>query len=238
MPRLLHLSDTHLSAPGAPSAHPEIDAAGRLRAVLEGTAPHGPYDAIVVTGDVCDDGSIEGARAVHGMLGHLARVVLAVPGNHDTTAAVEQVFRPPSAQVGAWTVIGASTNVPGQVAGDARPLATALAHLDALAPDRPAVLLHHHPVHSPSAHEWFTLAHREEVLAALDRRTAPLLMLSGHTHEAYDEQVGPVRFVGAPATYYGLRHDADRWTHEPSTTGAVVLDLADDGQVDARVITG
>ena len=52
--RLLHLSDTHLHDPQWSTYHPEIDSAARLDAVLAATREHGPFDAIVLTGDVTD----------------------------------------------------------------------------------------------------------------------------------------------------------------------------------------
>ena len=234
MTRLLHLSDTHLAAPGAPDAHPGIDAEDRLRRVLDAAREHGPYDAVVLTGDVCDDGSAHGAARVREVVGDLAPVVCAVPGNHDRTETVEGVFGRPDVRVGAWRITGATTNVPEQVQGDARPLAAVLRDL---APDEPSVVLHHHPVHSRSTHEWFTLEHRDEVLAVLGERTAPLVMLSGHTHEHFETRAGAITYLGAPATYYGLAHDADGWRHADEVVGALVVELGDDGAVTARLLS-
>ena len=92
--RLLHLSDTHLHDPQWSTYHPEIDSAARLDAVLAATREHGPFDAIVLTGDVTDDYSVVGALAVHERLtaAYPGVPLLVVPGNHDLTESVREVF--------------------------------------------------------------------------------------------------------------------------------------------------
>src|SRR5579875_2590152 len=226
MHRILHLSDVHVGAdnPDVPTA-PEV----RLGSVLAAVSSRGPFDAVVVTGDICEAGAESDARVVRHLLDGIAPIVLAVPGNHDESAVVRTVFGEPAATLGEWVVVGARTNVAGQVHGDGRTLAEAVARLADHAPDRPAVLLHHHPVHSRSTHPWFVLEHRDEAVDALARRSAPLLMLSGHTHDAFEARDGAVHFVGAPSTYYGIAHDAERWAPTPGATGAVVVECRGDG---------
>jgi 3',5'-cyclic-AMP phosphodiesterase len=222
--RLLHLSDTHLHAPGATTLHPQVDSWARLGEVLDRVRAHGPFDAVVVTGDVCDDGSEDGARAVRELVEGLAPVVLAVPGNHDLPQPVRAVFGEPVAEVGPWVIVGIETQVEGEVAGVGDGVAPALAEIG----DRPAVLLMHHPLESRSTHEWFTLAGRDAAVAAVERHTAPLVVLSGHTHEPYAARSGTAHLLGAPATYYSIRHDAESFEFVLSHYGASVLTLDDE----------
>ncbi|WP_258724877.1 metallophosphoesterase [Cellulomonas sp. NS3] len=84
--RILHLSDTHLSAPGV-LHHGAVDTLEATRRVLAACAVLPAPDVVVVSGDVSDDGSPESyaaARDVVGGWAHArgARVVLAA-GNHD-----------------------------------------------------------------------------------------------------------------------------------------------------------
>lgn len=224
MTRLLHLSDTHQHVPGATTLHPDVDARARLIDVLERMRPEGPFDAVVITGDVCDDGSEVGARAVHALVESLAPVVLAVPGNHDLSAPVRAVFGEPAAQVGRWLVQGVETQVEGEVAGIGDGVAPALAEIG----DRPAVLLMHHPLQSRSSHAWFTLGGGEEARAAVAEHTAPLVVLSGHTHEPYAGRCGSAYLFGGPATYYSIRHDGDDFSFVVSEYGAAIVTLDDD----------
>lgn len=224
MTRILHLSDTHLHAPGAQTIHPEIDTRARLVEVIDRVRAYGPFDAVVVTGDVCDDGSEIGAVAVRELVDGLAPVVLAVPGNHDRSAPVREAFGEHVAEVGPWHVVGADTHVDGEVAGVGGGVLEALAEIG----DRPAVLLMHHPIESRSTHEWFTLGGRGAVVAAVEAHPAPLVILSGHTHEAHESRLGPAYLIGAPATYYAIRHHGDTFEFVPAEYGAAVVTLDDD----------
>lgn len=231
MPRLLHLSDTHLLGPGSTSPHPQIDPEARLVAVLATAAASGPFDAVVVTGDVADDGSVEAVRRVHELVRPLAPIVVGVPGNHDDTDAVTQVFGVEPAHVGAWQIRGAATNVPGEIAGRADAVLDLVAECVA-----PTVVLMHHPVRSRSTHPWFTLGGAGELEQRLSDHRIPLILLSGHLHQAFDDTVGDVRLYGAPATFYGIAHDGQEWTPHEAPTGALVVDLDDDGTSSARPI--
>ena len=230
MIKLLHLSDTHLHAPGATPLHPEIDPRARLAEVLDRSRAYGPFDAVVVTGDVCDDGSEIGAREGRERIGDLAPVVLAVPGNHDFSGPVREVFGPASATVGPWRVVGVETQVEGEVAGVGGGVLEALATIGA----EPGVLLMHHPIESRSTHPWFTLEGRAAVVEKVAAHTAPLVVLSGHTHEAFEGRLGSAQLLGAPSTYYAIEHSGAEFEFVPERFGAAVVTLGEPGE-DASV---
>ncbi|WP_408899433.1 metallophosphoesterase family protein [Nocardioides sp. R1-1] len=232
MARLLHLSDLHLGADESGTA--EMPAA-RLSAVLEAAAGRGPFDAVVVTGDVCDAGAEDDAMSAQQTLSGVAPLLVVVPGNHDRTDVIHRVFGTAGGPLDGWHIVGVATNIAGEPHGDGRPLADAISAID---PDRPAIVAHHHPVHSRSTHRWFTLTNRQRVMAALEARRSPLMMLSGHTHEPYDRTEGAVRFVGAPSTYYGLLHSGDSWALAEHSTGAVVIDIEPTGRSSVEIIAG
>lgn len=216
--QVLHLSDTHVAAEGSVSSHPELPAPqDRLTAVLQVAVPRGPFDAVLLTGDICDDGSIEAALAVRQLLhDHLPGVpVLAVPGNHDHTDSVRSVFGPAPGTLGPWQVVAAATNLPMTVEGHAAPVVAALAAVD---PARPTLVLMHHPLRSRSTHEWFLLRERHLLTEALTRHTAPVVLATGHTHEAFEAVDGLVTHLGAPSTYYAIVHIGDTWA--PGEVGA------------------
>lgn len=231
MVRLLQLSDTHLLGPGSMSPHPRIDPEARLVAVLAAAVEVGPYDALVLTGDIADDASCEAVRRVHELVRPLAPVVVAAPGNHDDTDVVTREFGTESPQVGGWQIRSVATNVPGEIPGRAGPVLDLLDDSDG-----PTIMLMHHPVRSRSTHPWFTLAGAAEMEQRLREHRYPLILLSGHLHEAFEDSIGEVRLYGAPATFYGIAHDGDAWTPHGSPTGALVVDLADDGTSEAHVV--
>jgi len=228
--RLLHLSDTHLHAPGAMTHHPDIDAAGRLEVVLEAASRAGEIDAIALTGDICDDGSVVGAEAVRAML-HAAYpgvAVLAVPGNHDLSESVRTVFGPLPEWLGPWRVLGVETNELGRIEGLSSPAVQALESMPEEQGERaPLLMLQHHPLRSRSTHEWFTLVDADRLAQALIRREGPVVLLSGHTHQSFELLEGSVHHIGAPSTYYAITHDGSDWWFAPDGTGAQILELSD-----------
>lgn len=231
MARLLHLSDTHLLGPGSESKHPEIDSRARLATVLDAANAAGPFDAVVLTGDIADDGSREAVLCARELLRPVAPMVMAVPGNHDSTDVVAEVFGTEVVRVGGWEILGAATNMPGEVAGQGRPVIDLMPSCDG-----PTAILMHHPVRSRSTHPWFTLGDAGELERRLVEHRTPLVLLSGHTHEAFDDVVGPARLLGAPSTFYGIAHDGERWEPHGAPTGALVVELADDGTSETHLV--
>ncbi len=224
MVRLLQLSDTHLLGPSSVSPHPEIDPEARLVAVLEALQDQGPFDAVVLSGDIADDASPEAVRRVHELVQPLAPLVVAAPGNHDDTDVVARVFGAEPVRVGTWTICPVATNRPGEVAGQGQPLMDLLSYCGG-----PTVVVMHHPVRSRSTHPWFVLAGVAEAEQRLSEHDHPLVLLSGHLHQAYEGAIGHVRLYGAPATFYGIAHDGADWTPNGAPTGASIIELADDG---------
>lgn len=231
MVRLLQLSDTHLLGPGSVSPHPEIDPEARLVAVLDAVRSEGPFDAVVLTGDIADDASPQAVRRVHELVRPVAPVVVAAPGNHDDTDVVAAEFGAESVRVGVWAIHPIATNLPGEVAGQGRPLIDVLDDCDG-----PSVVLMHHPVRSRSTHPWFVLADAAEAQQRTTEHRQPLVLLSGHLHQSYEGALGEVRLYGAPATFYGIAHDGQEWTPNGAPTGASIIDLADDGSSEVRHI--
>src|SRR3546814_17758161 len=86
MARLLQLTDLHVVAPGA-LASGVVDTRALLRAGIDHLIDRldaiGPIDAVLVTGDVSDDGSDESYAFTRAQLTRLGWRILIVPGDHD-----------------------------------------------------------------------------------------------------------------------------------------------------------
>lgn len=233
MHRVLHLTDTHLRAPGVSGEPADVDPDARFDAVLAAVAAQGwDPDLIVHTGDIADDESAEAVERVHARLAAIAPTI-AVPGNHDDPAVVREVFGPARRRVGGWDVIGIDTVIPGEVAGHADELADVVRTAE-----RPTILLMHHPILSHSTHPWFRVAGGPAAQAALAASPHPWLVLSGHTHQVYEarQEGGRVRLWGGPAVFYALRHTDDTWERSHETTGARLIELAGGGGVSSRLL--
>ena len=207
--RVLHLSDTHVTASGLDGDG--VDALAALDQILRDCRHLADLDLVVVTGDIADDGSAEGCALVRQRVGRFA-AERGIPhvyatGNHDRrpgfTAALGTGHldaqdadvglllpgldgeRAAVSLIGGLRVITLDSLVPGSGHG-----VVSRAQLEALrellrdpAPAGTIVALHHPPIHTPTA-PWMAeagLRNRAELAAVLDG-TDVCVVLCGHFH--------------------------------------------------------
>jgi 3',5'-cyclic-AMP phosphodiesterase len=93
--RILHLSDTHIDRMPGPNGY-GVDARESLRRMLDDCRVIQHIDAVVVTGDVADDGSREGYADARELVGGFARErsipAIFSTGNHDEREAFTAVL--------------------------------------------------------------------------------------------------------------------------------------------------
>lgn len=187
--------------------------------------------------------------------------LVTVPGNHDQREGFRQVlanghvlgeggrplmhtmeYHPPTVPVWGQSVVGGrrvltlDTSVPGAGYGllgaeSLERLRTALTD-DSDAPHGTVVVLHHPPLPAPTAlHEALRLQNPED-LADVIRGTDVRVVLAGHYHHHFAGSIGGVPVLVAP----GIANDTDvTGPYDTETahvgTGALVVDLAEDGTV-------
>ncbi|MGW3305033.1 metallophosphoesterase family protein [Streptomyces sp. NPDC001073] len=202
--RILHLSDTHLERTDAPNRH-GINATDSLRLMLGELRHQRGVDAVVVTGDIANDGAVEAYAAVKELVGGFARLMGGVPvfyttGNHDEREAFGKVLGSGHATpdavfpaefgcaavstVGGYRFITLDSLVPGEVYGQLSP-----AQLDWLGEElrTPAehgtVLAFHHPPISfdTPMQRAFGLTNPGELADAI-RGSDVRVVLTGHFH--------------------------------------------------------
>ncbi len=205
--RILHLSDTHVRrATGVDGRG--VDARASLRRILRDCAEVPGLDALVVTGDVADDGSREAYADVRNLVGAFARErgipAILSTGNHDERHAFTEVLgcghletagtvrlesadeeRAAASLVGGYRIVTLDSLVPGK--GYGRISAAQLDWLrDVLAEPAPAgtVLAFHHPpiaVAGVEVQRALGLRNPHE-LAETIRDSDVRVMLCGHFH--------------------------------------------------------
>ncbi|SDM68051.1 3',5'-cyclic AMP phosphodiesterase CpdA [Streptomyces sp. cf386] len=93
--RILHLSDTHVDRSDTPNEY-GVNATDSLRLMLAELRHLRDVDAVVVTGDIADDGAVEAYTAVQQLVGEFARghnaPVFYTTGNHDERGAFGKVL--------------------------------------------------------------------------------------------------------------------------------------------------
>ena len=153
--KLIHLTDTHLVAPG--ELLYEIDPLARLEAcIADINEKHADAELCVITGDLADDGEPAAYEALRGALDRLTVPTRLVLGNHDIrenflaafpeTPVDDQGYVQDAFDTGAGRFLILDTNQPGTHAGfycEARQ-AWLADQLEA-AGEAPLFILMHHP---------------------------------------------------------------------------------------------
>ncbi|WP_330342649.1 metallophosphoesterase family protein [Streptomyces sp. NBC_00557] len=202
--RILHLSDTHLDRSGGPDED-GADGTAALVRLLGELGQLDDLDAVVVTGDVADDGSHEAYTRAHDLLsGYASRRganVFYTTGNHDERTAFADVLgsghvqpevvyegaageRAAATTVHGWRLITLDTLVPGKGYGrlDAGQLNWLRELLASPAPLGTVLAFHHPPVALDVDVQRALGLHNSAELAEAIRGTDVQLILCGHFH--------------------------------------------------------
>ncbi len=224
MTRVLHLSDLHVVAPPR-LVSGRLDTAGlleravdRILADLPGLAP---IDAVLVTGDISDDGSPESYAIARRQLDRLGMPLLVLPGNHDRRDPLREAFADNSAMpatgpidwsvdIGELRIVGLDTLVEGRsggtlVDGTLVHLATALRG----AAGRPVLVAMHHPPFKTGIRfmDRIGLDCAGEMLRAISAAESPIRVVAGHVHAALTGALGAHAVCIAPSVCSGFPLD-------------------------------
>ncbi|WP_460802550.1 metallophosphoesterase family protein [Microbacterium sp. GXF6406] len=233
--RILHLSDTHFSGDGS-LHYGVVDTAEHLRLALAHVA-HLPFDLVVISGDVSEDGSVASYERIRDAVipwaaEHGARTVFAM-GNHDVRDSFRRVLgggqpdageqllpgtdphRPvfSVAEHDGWRVIVLDSSVPGAGYGavDEEQFAHLHTALETRAKNGTIVVVHHPPVRAQT-HLLQALAlddaHGRALIGIL-RDSDVRVVLSGHYHLPITEFVSGVPVTVAPGVTNISRAFAD-----------------------------
>ncbi|HEX4011584.1 MAG TPA: phosphodiesterase [Solirubrobacteraceae bacterium] len=216
---LVQITDPHLGAdwgfddPGA----------GLRRTVAEVARLPNGADAVVVTGDLADDGASVQYERLSAALEPLGLPVYVLPGNHDRRDAMRAHFGLPgedadpiqyAVDLGGLRLIALDTTRPGEDAGsldDDR-----LSWLEdalAAAPQQPALIAMHHPPMATGIAAWDAIGlpdrDRRALEAVVARHRQVLALCAGHVHQAMTAKIARRPAMTIPSTYVQARPDYD-----------------------------
>lgn len=241
---VLQITDTHIYASPDP-AYTGIDTLASFEAVLAlARRTHWPPAALIMTGDLSNDGSEAAYRSLRTRLTELDVPVYCLPGNHDDEETMRTVLPGHNVHVvqgaglGAWRAVFVNTVERGQVGG--RVSAAALEALEReLAGHRaqPALICMHHPPVSIGS-RWLDrlgVANGEALFQVLDRYANARGVIWGHAHQAFEDRRGGLRLLGAPSTCVQFASGAEEYRRDTVKPGYRWLLLHADGTLESGV---
>lgn len=217
---VLQLSDSHLAED--PQARyrgqlPDANLAG-LRPAIRNLSP----DAIVLSGDVSEDGSAASYWRMGGFVRELAPLIAWIPGNHDEREAMAEIFGElefeagPIVRLGGWQLVLLDSAWPNRPEGEMD--AARLAPVEQMDDRHPAlVFVHHQPV--PVGSPWidkYPLVEPERLWQGLAGKPVEAVAF-GHVHQVFEGERDGVACLSAPSTAANGVREAPKFT--PSEQG-------------------
>ncbi len=200
----------------------EADPVAEARRVIEAVAalPDPPH-AVVVTGDLVDNGSPAEYDVVHGLLSALPGPVHVLPGNHDDRAGLRARFALPgdpadpvqyAVDLGPLRLVVLDTTIPGHAGGELD--AERLGWLDGAlgaAPEQPTLVALHHPPAATGLAPWDAIglapSARRGLGEVLNRHPQVRRIVGGHIHQPFMATLADRPVVAIPSTYVQARVD-------------------------------
>jgi len=244
---LAQLSDLHIGA-----SENGVDPVPHLEAVVEAVrALPNRVDAVLVSGDLTDDGAEAGYRMARELLERLDAPLHVLPGNHDDRSRLRTAFGLPgegsepiryAADVGELRLVVFDSNVPGQDPGryDADQLRWLDAELGAQ-PERPALLALHHPPLTTGIEEWDGInlepGQRKLLAEVVARHPQLRAIVGGHLHRVAASALAGVPVLAVPSTYLQARPDFETEGVELVPHPGFALHALRDGELASQVET-
>lgn len=242
--RIVHLSDTHLFSDEA-RHYGVVDTTAALRRVLDAAGGVPDVDAVVVSGDLSDDGSAGSYRLLRELIEPWAAERGAVPayvmGNHDArdAAGFEQVIgeRTGVVRAGELRIMRLDSSVPGAGYGRIDPAQLTWLETELATSDAPTVVVLHHPP-IPAISPLLAALELQDPEDLLDicAQAEVQAILSGHYHHSLTAVHRGVAVIVAP----GIANTTDVFApagHERAAIGSgfAVVDLPSAPAGGARV---
>ncbi len=222
MTAILQLSDTHIVPEGAlvSGRLDTADALARLVARIGAIREQiGPIDALLVTGDLSDGGSVASYERFKSLIAPLELPTCVITGNHDVRAPMRAAFAgdlPASGplnwnrRIGDIHLIGLDTLIEGQGAGRLSPDSLSFLQ-DALgqAGDAPVLLALHHPPFACDIRfmDDIGLINREALRGIIAQHKSPLRLVCGHIHNMMIADVAGHIALSAPSPGSAFAYD-------------------------------
>ena len=245
--RVLQITDSHLGSDSDETLlgiNTEQSLRDVLTAVNEKHDASQPFDLIVATGDISNDGKRPSyQRFVNIVREYLPGMPLAwLDGNHDDPEGmrVKGVPQPLSQIVGIgdWRIILLSSRVPFEERGELPESEIhRLEKLLSIRGDSPTlIMMHHQPV--PVGSAWidqYKVANSDRFFNIIDQHPNVKGVVWGHVHQDFYMRRGELELFATPSTCVQFKPRNDDFAVDTSMPGYRVFELHDNGRINTYV---
>lgn len=211
--RLLHLSDLHITDGGLTIW--DTDTKAHLEAAISRIIEIDNIDAIIITGDISNDGSMWSYNYVDEQLGKLGIPVYCCPGNHDIPAGLSNMKycqTDVKAHIKGWELLFIDSSIPGMARGNLDDKTLHLIEKEASSTDAPIIIALHHPPVEPGG--WLNrklLENRDHFNDIIQQFPNIRLVLYGHTHCAATSKIGNIVYSCAPSLGFAFNNNLPKF---------------------------
>jgi 3',5'-cyclic-AMP phosphodiesterase len=235
--KILQITDLHI-LPEETASLQGVNPEYHFRLLLRhANHEHGPFDLIIASGDLADQGDKAAYQRILLQLQKLDTPVMCLPGNHDTLAIMQSVFN--QAKINCqryrvlkhWQIIGLNSAVINSPDGN---LADAeLEFLEErlkLLPKMPSLIAVHHPCIN-IATPWLDsmqIKNSAALLTLLNRYDNAKAITFGHVHMELAQQIGKLGIYASPAGCFQFTPQSSEYAIDQKPPGYRVFELSSD----------
>lgn len=238
--RIVHMSDQHLTKDGCPIW--ETNTMEHFNQSIDIIRGIQNIDAILVTGDISDDGSERTYQYADRLFSSLGIPTLCCPGNHDSLKMMLEGYKPsyyqvlPSSRIiEGWKIVMLNSVIPADEdpnQNKARGFLSeeSLSYIkQELEEGHPTIIALHHPPLEPGG--WLNrriLENREVFNQTIDSYPNARLVLYGHIHYFTEVQQGHTRYSSSTSVGFAFDKDLQKFQIADGLEGFSLIDINND----------
>jgi Icc protein len=246
MQSMIQVTDLHITAKAGEKLR-GLDTRDSFRRIVEQICRQQPaLDALLLTGDIADDGSASAYEFLNAALADFNCPLLCIPGNHDLPDVMARTLDPdrftcngPVTLGEHWRIELLDSHVPGEVSG--RLSESSRAQLQEMRDGEDhrsrLLALHHPPVTLGSA--WLDgsgLQSPDELFDPIDNDARVRAAVWGHAHQCWEGRRHNALMLGTPSTCTQFLPGSDAFAIDEDRPPAFRwLGLHDNGRVETEV---
>ena len=228
--KVVHLSDIHIADQG--KVIWDTDTKRHFDNVIEKLRALDDIDAIIVSGDLSNDGSEWSYKYIDESLANLGIPTYCCPGNHDNLEIFYNGYKPvfyktcSTFKLDKWTFVMLNSAIPDMSRGYFNPdlLSAVLASIN----EPVAIVLHHPPIEQEGWLNRKLLENRKEFIEVIQQSDNVRLVLYGHTHYHTESAIDDVIYSSAPSSGFAFNPNLEKFKIANGEEGFNIIEFKND----------